>query len=95
MKGYLLKHAKARAVKRGLEFSITENDIVVPTHCPILLVKLNKDTRRYAPSIDRKDPTRGYTPDNIWVISQLANAMKWDSTHEERLKFANWVQTGD
>ena len=42
---------------------------------------------------DKKDPTKGYTSDNVWVISQLANAMKWDSTPEERKAFANWVLT--
>lgn len=34
---------------------------------------------------------KGYTKDNVWVISQIANAMKWDSTHEERVLFAKWV----
>lgn len=43
--------------------------------------------------VDRKDPTQGYTKDNVWVISQLANAMKWDSTKEERLAFAKWVMS--
>lgn len=46
---------------------------------------------KYAYSLDRKDPTQGYTKDNVWVISQIANAMKWDSTKEERVLFANWV----
>ena len=43
--------------------------------------------------LNRKDPTKGYTVDNVWVISQLANAMKWDSNKEERIAFANWVLT--
>jgi hypothetical protein len=32
---------------------------------------------------------------NTDVISQLANAMKWDSTPEERLAFANWVLSSE
>lgn len=54
-------------------------------------VPFDKNTRKYAYSLDRKDPTQGYTKDNVWVISQIANAMKWDSTKEERVLFANWV----
>ena len=37
----------------------------------------------YGYSLDRKDPNKGYTKDNVWVISQIANAMK--------LLFAKWV----
>ncbi len=90
---FMLKNAKSRAMQKGYEFNLTEEDIILPTHCPILGVPLSKDGRRYGYSLDKKDPTKGYTSDNVWVISQLANAMKWDSTPEERKAFANWVLT--
>mgnify|MGYP004703628705 CR=1 FL=1 len=91
IKHYLLKHAKARAAKKGIEFSLVEEDIILPEVCPILKIPFDKNNRRYTFSLDRKDPTKGYTKDNIWVISQIANAMKWDSSSEERVLFANWV----
>jgi hypothetical protein len=34
-------------------------------------------------SIDRIDPSKGYTPDNVWLISQRANRIKNDATPEE------------
>ena len=46
-------------------------------------------------SLDRIIPELGYVPGNVQVISQLANAMKWDSTREERLTFANWVLSSE
>jgi hypothetical protein len=91
IKHFILKNAKSRATQKGLEFSINENDIILPLICPILKIPFNRDTRKYGYSLDRKDPNKGYTKDNIWVISQIANAMKWDSTREERILFANWV----
>lgn len=93
IKSYLLKHAKARANQKGIEFSLIEEDIILPEVCPILKIPFDRSTRRYAYSLDRKDPNKGYTKDNVWVISQLANSMKWDSSHEERVLFANWVLT--
>jgi hypothetical protein len=89
----LLKYAKRRAVTKDIEFSITLDDIHIPERCPILGVLF--DNTFYSPSLDRKDPTKGYTPDNIWVISHRANAMKWDSNKEERLAFAQWVLSGE
>lgn len=90
---FMLKNAKSRAQQKQIEFTLIEQDIILPTHCPILGIELSKNSRRYGYSLDRKDPTKGYTADNVWVISQLANAMKWDSNREERLAFANWVLT--
>lgn len=46
---------------------------------------------KWTPSIDRIDATKGYTKDNIQVISKQANAMKWDSTKEELVEFAKGV----
>lgn len=36
----------------------------------------DRDSRKYGYSLDRIDPTQGYTKDNIWVISQIAFA-RW------------------
>ena len=82
--------ARERCRHSGMEFTISVTDIVVPERCPILGVKMVRG-ERYAPSLDRHDSDKGYTPDNIWVISKVANRMKNDSTEEERRKFAEWV----
>lgn len=95
IKKFILRHAKGRALTKGLEFNLTEEDIILPTHCPILGIPLSKDGRRYGYSLDKLDPKGGYVKENVWVISQLANAMKWDSNREERIAFANWVLSSE
>jgi hypothetical protein len=89
---YLLKYAKSRALKKNLEFSLIESDITIPDLCPIM--KQPMTSKRYRPSIDRIDPSKGYTKDNIRVISSLANSMKWDSTKEELIQFCNSILEG-
>lgn len=91
IKHYLLKHAKARAVTKELPFTIIEDDIVLPDVCPVFNRPFSRDSRRLGYSLDRIIPELGYVPGNIQVISQLANAMKWDSTPEERIAFAKWI----
>lgn len=82
--------ARDRCKKSGVEFNICVEDIVVPKLCPVLGVEMVRGGR-YAPSLDRIDSSKGYTPDNIWVISKLANRMKNDADKDELERFANWV----
>lgn len=84
--------ARDRCRKSGVEFNITVDDITIPVLCPVLKVEMVRGGR-YAPSLDRIEPAKGYTPDNIQVMSKLANRMKNDSTPEEQRKFAEWVWT--
>lgn len=90
------QRAKMRCKETGREFDIEVSDIVIPDVCPVLGIELNMNSGksgayRNSPSLDRKDNSKGYTKDNIQVISQLANAMKCHATNEELHKFAQWV----
>lgn len=82
----LIRAAKFRAKKSGLECTITAADIVIPDTCPILDIPIviNSDKRAdNSPSIDRIDNSKGYTPDNVIVVSYRANKLKNDATLEE------------
>ena len=92
---FMFRAARARARRDGLEFNITVEDIEIPNTCPVfgIPLKVNRleDGRRDSPSLDRIDPLKGYTKDNIQVISNFANTMKQNATAEELLAFARWV----
>ena len=87
---------KQRASKTGLEFTIEIKDIIIPAICPLLGVPITnifgEGRQQTNASLDRKDSSKGYTPDNIWVISDLANRMKQDATPEQLLSFAKCIQ---
>ena len=83
-----MSNAKRRAADAGVEFTLTREDIqrVLVDVCPLLGVRFtfaNKKTTHSSPSLDRKDSTKGYTPDNVWVISAKANRIKSDATTDE------------
>jgi len=96
----LIQQARHRAKKRGLEFSITAADVVVPDYCPVLGIKLEWHTDRgrtpsldekdTSPSIDRIDNNRGYVPDNIVVVSYRANRFKSNASIEEMRKMVEF-----
>lgn len=71
---------KIRAQKRNIPFDLDEIDIVSPHRCPILGIILERGGKyRYnSPSVDRIDNSKGYTKDNIQVVSQAANSLKLD-----------------
>lgn len=82
----LLRSAKQRASNRGMEFTLTSSDIILPKVCPLLGIELFPSEGKASGNsytIDRIDSTKGYTPDNVWVISKRANTLKNDATIEE------------
>lgn len=91
----LLSSVKTRAKKKGLEFDLSENDLVIPDVCPILGIPLIKEvgerTDAY-PSVDRIDSSKGYTKDNVLVMSWRANCLKRDATLEELILLGKFAQ---
>lgn len=83
---HMLNNSKQRAKRAGLEHTLTINDINIPDYCPVLGIKLETGDRRKkynSPSIDRIDNTKGYTKNNIIVVSNRANILKKDATLDE------------
>ena len=92
----LLKKAKHRAKVLGLEFNIEISDIVIPEYCPVLGLKIlkNSDDRFVdnSPSLDRIDINRGYVKGNVKVISMKANRLKNNATIEEVKKILKYME---
>ena len=83
----------ARAKRAGRENTLTLTDIVIPDVCPVLGIPLHREERgtwMNAPSVDRIDSSRGYTPDNIIIVSRRANILKRDATPDEMRKLAEF-----
>jgi hypothetical protein len=90
----LLKNCKDRSLKKGIEFNLTLEDIVIPNICPILLqpiIQGTKENYRFSPSVDRIDNTKGYIKGNVQIISMKANTIKNSATIEELLLFSEWI----
>ena len=96
----LLSLARARCKKSGLDFTITEADLLVPELCPVLGIPLSfglgcgdghslavKDRRA---SIDRIDNSKGYIPGNVIVVSYRANRIKSDASTAELFSIARF-----
>ncbi len=87
--------AKARAAKKGIKFTITKEDIIIPAKCPVLgmVLKISEDAAcDHSPSLDRVIPAKGYTLGNINVISHKANTMKSNGTLEELEKVVLYLK---
>lgn len=85
--------AKQRARNRGMDFNIELADVrLVPNYCPILGIKLERGNgdKDNSPSLDRIDNSKGYTKDNIIIVSMRANRIKNDATLEELEKIAEF-----
>lgn len=79
--------AKTRSNFKQIDFDIEISDIVVPTHCPVLGLKLSHNNAvggsHDSPSLDRINPKKGYVKGNIRVISMRANVLKSNGSLDE------------
>ena len=93
----MLQNARTRARKAGVPFTIITDDIVIPTHCPILGIPLFQKTGKgggdNSPSLDRVKPEQGYVPGNVLVISNRANRLKSDASIRELRDIASFYAT--
>lgn len=79
-------------------FDIAIEDIFVPEVCPLLGIEFRAGTKynyQHSWSLDRLDNNKGYTKDNIWVISSLANTMKSSASPTQLLTFCKNVLSND
>lgn len=92
---YMVHKAKKNAKKSGLPFDLDHNELKMPEFCPVLGIPLqigNKDRTHNSPSLDRFDSNKGYTADNVNIISWRANHLKNNGTAEEHRRIADWME---
>lgn len=69
-----------------VEFDLHLSDIVIPLVCPVLGIPLRVNhsvTGPNSPSVDRINPSGGYTKGNVTIISLKANTIKSNATIAE------------
>jgi hypothetical protein len=95
----MIRAARRRAQKKGIPFCLDKEDIRVPERCPVLGLLL---TRKHghgrgpgdaSPTLDRIDPSKGYTADNVIVMSHRANRIKSDVSSSDLIAVAQWMMS--
>lgn len=94
---YLVTAAKGRALKRGLDFDLTEESVLKilckqKSKCYYTEENMtyNRDNKTTV-SIDRVDSNKGYTIDNIVLCQVVINRMKQALTTKEFLELCKLV----
>lgn len=93
-----IRSLRSRAKKTNREFTITWQDLVLPEKCPVLGITIILGLGGAAmkapnsPSVDRFDNMKGYTKDNIRIISNRANLLKRDGTLEEMRAIVKYME---
>lgn len=97
----LLNQLKASAKKRGIEFDLTTNDIDeigIPLTCPVLGMPIHfyrGKPKADSISFDRIDSTKGYTKDNLIIVSYRANQLKSNATLDEMRSLVRFYDSLD
>lgn len=88
---YAMYHRmKTRAKKNNWDFDITIEwlaDLWIKAEvCPLLDIPYKiAEQHPHNKSVDRIDSNRGYTKDNVWIVSRRSNTIKNDASIEELL----------
>lgn len=94
---------KRRCKDKGLDCDLSLEYLreIAPDFCPVFGVKLkwdgwgenNQRASEDSPSVDKIDPNKGYTKDNIIIISWKANRLKSNANYEDLFIVANWLKS--
>lgn len=98
----MCRSAKRTAKTLGVAFDLTKDWILEKLkngNCEITGLPFDLSNRgtgkkgaanvqKYAPSLDRKDPTGGYTKDNVRLVVWMYNVGKHNYSHEDFVVFA-------
>ena len=96
----LRNKALQRAKAKDLEFTLTKEFLLEKVKqgiCEVTKVPLDfsgGSRKPHTPSLDRIDPLKGYTPDNVQLVSWIYNSAKNIFTHEDVIAFALTVVKG-
>lgn len=88
----MITTCRERAKAKGVPFSLSVDDLTMPTVCPILGIELTPGVNGDAcPSVDRIQPELGYVRGNVAIISVLANRLKSSATEAQLRLIADYV----
>ena len=85
---YIYAQARHRAKKSGIPFELVFDDVMNIWNdqrglCALTGVQMtHKSAGLYNGSVDRIDSSKGYTVDNIQLVSVIAQTIKWDNDME-------------
>jgi len=92
----LYGNKKAKVISQGIPWGLTANQMTWPTTCPVLGagVELDYFSRTHndaTPAITRCNPSLGYTPENVCVISLRAARGRGRISAAEHRCIADWM----
>lgn len=92
----MFQHARSRAKKEKLPFTLKLQDIKIPEFCPVFkniqLKTNNRIINDSSPSLDKLIPEKGYTRENVRVISFKANRMKQNVKFQDIKRLGEWLE---
>lgn len=92
----IYKRLKSSAEKRGIDFDLSISDLEdlgFPISCPVLGIPIYFNRGSAADdsiSYDRIDSSKGYTKDNIIVVSNRVNKIKSNASIDELKKITEF-----
>lgn len=99
--GLLIFFAAKRASDAGREFNLTKENVaqrIEKGYCEVTGLPFDMDpgprkhhSNPWAPSLDRKDSSKGYTPDNVQVVVAAYNYAKSEWSEEVLLRLARAI----
>lgn len=95
----LWSQLKSSAAQRNIPFDLSPTDIDtigIPISCPVLGIPLHfhrNNVQDDSISFDRIDSSKGYSVDNLIVISYRANRLKSNATLDELKKITHFYQS--